>query len=52
MSYCIKCGLEADICYCDTAKITLDEYQHTVKECHDLKCYCKKHAPSNQIVEN
>jgi len=35
----------ADVCFCEIKKVPLDEYTHEMKECTDLKCYCKKHIP-------
>jgi len=45
MSYCIKCFAPADVCFCETKKVPLSEYTHEMKECTDLKCYCKEHIP-------
>lgn len=45
MSYCIKCFAPADVCFCETKKVPLDEYTHEMRECTDLKCYCKEHMP-------
>ena len=45
MSYCIKCFAPADVCFCETEKVPLSEYTHEMKECTDLKCYCKEHMP-------
>jgi len=45
MSYCIKCFEPAEVCFCETKKIPLSEYNHEMKECTDLKCYCKEHVP-------
>lgn len=45
MSYCIECGTEAEVCFCEYKKVVLDEYQQALKECKELKCYCKKHNP-------
>jgi len=45
MSYCRKCYAPADVCFCEVKKVPLDEYTHQLKECTDLKCYCKEHIP-------
>ncbi len=45
MSYCIKCGDEADVCFCGIEKKPMTEYVSALKECTELKCYCKKHIP-------
>jgi hypothetical protein len=45
MSYCVKCFEPADVCFCEIKKVPLDEYTHEMKECVNLKCYCKKHIP-------
>ncbi len=45
MSYCIECGDEAEVCFCKTEKKPIDEYLEAMKECTELKCYCRKHMP-------
>ncbi|MDW7641838.1 MAG: hypothetical protein SCG72_05485 [Nitrosarchaeum sp.] len=45
MSYCITCYGVADVCFCETKKVSLDEYVQEIKECAELKCYCKEHIP-------
>lgn len=39
MSYCIECGAPAEICYCETKRVTRDEYVDAIKECKDLKMF-------------
>ena len=46
-SYCIKYFAPADVCFCETKKVPLSEYTHEMKECTDLKCYCKEHIPKS-----
>jgi hypothetical protein len=45
MSYCTECGDEAEVCFCKTEKKPMSEYLLALRECTDLKCYCKKHLP-------
>jgi hypothetical protein len=48
MSYCIKCYQPAEVCFCERKKVPLSEYAHEMRECTDLKCYCKEHLPKNE----
>lgn len=48
MSYCIECGDEAEVCFCKTEKKPISEYVSALKECTDLKCYCRRHLPGGQ----
>lgn len=52
MSYCIKCYQPAEVCFCERKKVPLSEYAHEMKECTDLKCYCKEHQPKAQIIND
>ena len=45
MSYCVECYDVADVCFCELEKVILSEYIDGMRECSDLKCYCKKHIP-------
>ncbi len=46
MSYCIECFELADVCFSNIEKVILSEYVDEMRECEDLKCYCKKHTPN------
>jgi transposase len=46
MSYCKECFELADVCFCNIEKVILSEYVDEMRECEDLKCYCKKHTPN------
>ena len=45
MSYCIECTELADVCFCETKKVIISEYIDGIRECSELKCYCKEHVP-------
>ena len=45
MSYCVKFSNVADACFCELEKVILSEYVEGMKQCADLKCYCKEHNP-------
>ena len=45
MIYCMKCFAPADVCFCETKKVPLGEHTHEMKECTNLKFYCKEHIP-------
>ncbi|HWP78791.1 MAG TPA: hypothetical protein VNL34_03985 [Candidatus Nitrosotenuis sp.] len=45
MSYCIECGTDAIVCFCGPKRKIMGEYLEALKECTELKCYCKEHVP-------
>jgi len=45
MSYCVECFDTAEVCFCELEKVILSEYVDGMRECSELKCYCKKHIP-------
>lgn len=46
MSYCVECGDDAEVCFCEMEKKPMSEYLGALKECFDLKCYCRRHMPA------
>jgi hypothetical protein len=35
-----------DVCFCNIEKVILSEYVDGMRECAELKCYCKEHIPN------
>jgi len=50
MNYCTECGGEAVVWYCGYKKVNPENYQRALRECKDLRYYCKRHLP--RIITN
>ena len=43
MMRCTECDNEAVVCYCGFKAVTKENYRRALRECKDLRCYCKIH---------